>query len=59
MFENSSSESVEQSAEFLAERAKDSESNRCEGSTAGVDDRLILGIFCGYVSFKDVVKKSV
>jgi hypothetical protein len=39
LFENSCSESVEQSAEFLAERAKHSESNGYESSTVGVDGR--------------------
>jgi hypothetical protein len=44
LFENSFSESVEQSVEFLAERARASESNGYGGGTAGVDDRHILCI---------------
>jgi hypothetical protein len=41
-FENSSGESVEQSTQFLAERAIDSETNGYERGTAGVDDGRYL-----------------
>jgi hypothetical protein len=58
-FENSSSESVEYSTKFLAERAKDRESNGYGSGTAGVDDRKILNILRDDVSCKDVVGKNV
>jgi hypothetical protein len=59
MFENSSTESVKQSTEFLAERAKDSESNGNESGTVGADDRQILSILRCDVSCKDVVETNV
>jgi hypothetical protein len=57
MFENSSSESVKQSTEFLAERAKDSESNGNESGTVGADDRQILGILVVMSAAKTLSKR--
>jgi hypothetical protein len=43
LFENGSSESVEQSTEFLAERAKDCESNGYESGAVGVSKDTRVG----------------